>query len=174
MALPRVRAGLRFAARWNFLLVVDLLVEGPIGDAGAAAFVVTGFRRVLSFFFAIPFGLLHVRGTRRYVLVCHVCPPQANFQVAYRCDTVRLMNSPAGAAAAIALRDVRVSRGAGGLVLAGLTLEIAAGETVALVGRSGAGKSTILKTINGLIVPDAGSVTVEGRSTREWNPLALR
>jgi osmoprotectant transport system ATP-binding protein len=84
------------------------------------------------------------------------------------------MNSPAGAAAAIALRDVRVSRGAAGVVLDGLTLEIAAGETVALVGRSGAGKSTILKTINGLIVPDAGSVTVEGRSTREWNPLALR
>ena len=84
------------------------------------------------------------------------------------------MNRPADAAATIALRDVRVSRGAAGVVLDGLTLEIAAGETVALVGRSGAGKSTILKTINGLIVPDAGSVTVEGRSTRAWNPFELR
>jgi osmoprotectant transport system ATP-binding protein len=83
------------------------------------------------------------------------------------------MNSPARAAS-IALRGVRVSRGAAGVVLDGLTLEIAAGETVALVGRSGAGKSTILKTINGLIVPEAGTVTVEGRSTAEWDPFALR
>ena len=82
------------------------------------------------------------------------------------------MNGPADAA--IALRDVRVSRGAAGVVLDGLTLEIAAGETLALVGRSGAGKSTILKTINGLIVPDSGSVHVDGRDTRAWNPFELR
>ena len=84
------------------------------------------------------------------------------------------MNGPAGAPASIAMRDVRVSRGAAGVVLDGLTLEVTAGETVALVGRSGAGKSTILKTINGLIVPDLGSVTVEGRSTRDWDPFVLR
>jgi osmoprotectant transport system ATP-binding protein len=83
------------------------------------------------------------------------------------------MNGPARTAA-IALQDVRVSRGAAGVVLDGLTLEIATGETVALVGRSGAGKSTILKAINGLIVPDEGTVMVEGRSTRHWNPFDLR
>jgi osmoprotectant transport system ATP-binding protein len=82
------------------------------------------------------------------------------------------MNSPAGAS--IALRDVRVSRGAAGVVLDGLTLEIARGETLALVGRSGAGKSTILKAINGLIPPESGDVVVEGRSTRDWNPFELR
>ena len=82
------------------------------------------------------------------------------------------MNGPADAA--IALRDVRVSRGAAGVVLDGLTLEVGAGETLALVGRSGAGKSTILKTINGLLVPDSGSVEVEGRDTRAWNPFELR
>jgi osmoprotectant transport system ATP-binding protein len=82
------------------------------------------------------------------------------------------MNSPAGAS--IALRDVRVSRGAAGVVLDGLTLEIAHGETLALVGRSGAGKSTILKTINGLIVPESGDVVVEGRNTRDWDPFELR
>ena len=84
------------------------------------------------------------------------------------------MNSPAGASPAIALQDVHVSRGAAGVVLAGLHLDIAAGETLALVGRSGAGKSTLLKLINGLIVPDRGTVLVEGRSTRDWNPFALR
>ena len=60
------------------------------------------------------------------------------------------------------------------MVLRGLDLEIAAGETLALVGRSGAGKSTLLKLINGLIVPDRGQVIVEGRDTREWNPFELR
>jgi osmoprotectant transport system ATP-binding protein len=75
---------------------------------------------------------------------------------------------------AIAVRDVHVSRGAAGTVLRGLDLEIAAGETLALVGRSGAGKSTLLKLINGLIVPDGGQVIVEGRDTREWNPFELR
>ena len=72
------------------------------------------------------------------------------------------------------MRDVHVSRGAAGQVLRGLSLEIAAGETVALVGRSGAGKSTALKLINGLIVPGAGEVLIEGRSTRDWNPFELR
>jgi len=81
------------------------------------------------------------------------------------------MNGPGGA---ISLHDVRVARGAAGIVLRGLDLEIAAGETIALVGRSGAGKSTLLKVINGLIVPDRGRVLVEGRDTREWNPFDLR
>ena len=67
-----------------------------------------------------------------------------------------------------------MSRGAAGIVLRGLDLDIAAGETIALVGRSGVGKSTLLKLINGLIVPDRGEVVVEGRDTREWNPFELR
>ena len=81
------------------------------------------------------------------------------------------MNGPGPA---IALRDVFVARGAAGAVLRGLSLEIAAGETLALVGGSGAGKSTLLKLINGLLVADRGIVVVEGRDTREWDPFALR
>jgi len=84
------------------------------------------------------------------------------------------MNGLAGAEPTIAMRDVRITRGAAGVVLDGLTLDIAAGETVALVGRSGTGKSTLLKAINGLIVPDRGTVVVEGRSTADWNPFELR
>jgi osmoprotectant transport system ATP-binding protein len=86
------------------------------------------------------------------------------------CDTVAVMD----AAPAIALRDVFVSRRAAGPVLRGLSLDIGAGETLALVGRSGAGKSTLLKLINGLLLPERGSVRVEGRETREWNPFTLR
>ncbi|HEY2432134.1 MAG TPA: ATP-binding cassette domain-containing protein [Vicinamibacterales bacterium] len=75
---------------------------------------------------------------------------------------------------AIALRDVHVTRAGAGAVLRGASLEVAAGETVALVGRSGSGKSTLLKTINGLIRPDRGEVLVEGRPTRDWNAFELR
>ena len=45
---------------------------------------------------------------------------------------------------------------------------------MALVGRSGAGKSTILKLINRLLLPDAGEVAVQGRHTADWNPFDLR
>ena len=48
------------------------------------------------------------------------------------------------------------------------------GEVVALVGRSGAGKTTLLKLVNRLLAPDSGEVFVEGRSTREWEPIRLR
>ena len=62
----------------------------------------------------------------------------------------------------------------GQAVLDGLQLSVAAGESVALVGRSGAGKTTLLKLINRLLLPQSGSVIVDGRDTREWDPIALR
>jgi osmoprotectant transport system ATP-binding protein len=62
----------------------------------------------------------------------------------------------------------------GQVVLDGLDLSVAAGESVALVGRSGAGKSTLLKLINRLLLPESGTVVVDGRDTREWDPIVLR
>jgi len=59
-------------------------------------------------------------------------------------------------------------------ILAGVTLAVNRGETVALVGRSGAGKSTLLRLVNRLLTPSAGSVTVDGRDTREWDAIRLR
>jgi phospholipid/cholesterol/gamma-HCH transport system ATP-binding protein len=49
-------------------------------------------------------------------------------------------------------------------VLAGVTLTVRKGETLALVGPSGTGKSVLLKTTIGLIVPDSGDVIVDGLS----------
>ena len=50
----------------------------------------------------------------------------------------------------------------------GVSLEIAAGEFVALVGQNGCGKTTLAKHLNGLHVPTEGKVEVLGKSTSEW------
>ncbi len=47
-------------------------------------------------------------------------------------------------------------------------------ETIVLVGRSGAGKTTVLKLVNRLLDPTVGTVRVGGRSTSDWDPVELR
>jgi NitT/TauT family transport system ATP-binding protein len=54
------------------------------------------------------------------------------------------------------------ARGRSTQALTGVSLEIAAGEFVALLGPSGCGKSTLLRIIGGLIEPDHGAITVNG------------
>jgi osmoprotectant transport system ATP-binding protein len=60
------------------------------------------------------------------------------------------------------------------LVLEDVSFRVASGESLALVGGSGSGKTTTLKIINRLIEPSAGSVELEGRDTRELEPHVLR
>jgi phospholipid/cholesterol/gamma-HCH transport system ATP-binding protein len=52
-------------------------------------------------------------------------------------------------------------------VLRGVNLTINAGEALAIIGRSGCGKSVLLKHIVGLLMPDSGTVKVEGESISE-------
>jgi osmoprotectant transport system ATP-binding protein len=73
----------------------------------------------------------------------------------------------------IVFDGVRVSRN-GTTVLHDLSLTVEHQSTVALVGRSGAGKTTVLKLIIRLLEPDSGHVLVGSRDTREWDPIALR
>jgi len=75
---------------------------------------------------------------------------------------------------ALEFRDVSFTRPGGTRVLDRFNLAVDVGDVVALVGRSGAGKTTILKLINRLLEPDAGDVLVEGKSTRAWEPIRLR
>jgi osmoprotectant transport system ATP-binding protein len=75
---------------------------------------------------------------------------------------------------AIEFREVSFARAGSPRVLDAFSLTVEAGEVLALVGRSGAGKSTLLKLINRLLEPDRGAIIVEGRDTREWDPIQLR
>jgi osmoprotectant transport system ATP-binding protein len=59
-------------------------------------------------------------------------------------------------------------------IISGITFLVHLGETVVLLGRSGSGKTTILKLINRLLIPSSGQVLVQGRSTTESNPIPLR
>ena len=70
--------------------------------------------------------------------------------------------------------DVSFSRNGGAPILDRFSLAVETGEVLAIVGRSGAGKSTLLKLVNRLLLPQSGTVQVEERDTREWDPIRLR
>jgi len=59
-------------------------------------------------------------------------------------------------------------------VLSGVSLKIHQGETIALLGRSGSGKTTMLKLINCLRNYTSGDLLVEGQRVRDWNRIHLR
>ena len=76
--------------------------------------------------------------------------------------------------AAVELVDVRKRYPGGAAALDGLSLSVEEGRVLVLLGTSGSGKTTALKTINRLVEPDTGSVVVHGRPLASWDPIELR
>ncbi len=87
---------------------------------------------------------------------------------------------PLGKDLVIRLRDVHKSYGVGNAktpVLRGVSLDVAAGEVVSLVGQSGSGKSTLLNIIGGLDDAESGSIQILGNDyakTSETKQAAIR
>jgi len=77
-------------------------------------------------------------------------------------------------AATIEFEHVHYRSSTGVTILEDVSFTVERGEVVVLVGRSGVGKTTVLRLINRLLVPSAGEVRVEGRATTDWDPIALR
>jgi branched-chain amino acid transport system ATP-binding protein len=71
--------------------------------------------------------------------------------------------------------DVReVSRRFGGLLaLSGVTFSVAKGEIVGVIGPNGAGKTTLFSTLVGLIRPDSGTVTLDGKKLAGLKPHSV-
>ncbi|MGZ4256695.1 MAG: ABC transporter ATP-binding protein [Gaiellaceae bacterium] len=73
-----------------------------------------------------------------------------------------------------AFENVRLGYGDGPVVLHGLSLVVRAGTTVALVGHTGAGKSTIAKLLARFYDPREGRITIDGHDLRDVTQASLR
>ena len=74
---------------------------------------------------------------------------------------------------AVELDNVTFNVGLRSLV-SSLNFSVYQGEALILLGRSGSGKTTTMKLINGLLAPTGGEVRVQGRSTKDWDLIKLR
>jgi osmoprotectant transport system ATP-binding protein len=77
-------------------------------------------------------------------------------------------------AAGISFANVIYTLPSGRTLLHDINLTLAPGSTTALLGRSGSGKTTVLRMVNRLVQPTSGKVEVGGRSTRDYDVLQLR
>jgi osmoprotectant transport system ATP-binding protein len=79
-----------------------------------------------------------------------------------------------GRESVIEFRGVSYRLPNGQTLLSNVSFTVFGGETLVLLGRSGAGKTTALKLINRMLDPTGGEVRVDGRATKDWDPIALR
>jgi subfamily B ATP-binding cassette protein MsbA len=78
------------------------------------------------------------------------------------------------ASGAVSFRDVVFSYAGGTRALDGFSLEVPAGKTVALVGESGAGKSTVFNLLLRFYEPDAGAILIDGQRADAVTLASLR
>lgn len=71
------------------------------------------------------------------------------------------------------IEHITVGRSSEARVLAGVSVTLEPGQAVTIVGPSGAGKSTLMRVIAGALVPDAGSVRIDGARIADWDPDRL-
>ncbi len=74
----------------------------------------------------------------------------------------------------IQFEQVSFGYGAGETSLADISFSVRPGQTVAIVGQTGSGKSTVSKLVNRIYDVDGGRVLVDGVDVRDWNLQALR
>jgi len=76
--------------------------------------------------------------------------------------------------AAIEFLNVTFRTAEGRTLLSNLNLRVQRGETLVLLGRSGSGKTTTLKLINGLLTGQEGKILVDGKAIQDWDLIRLR
>ncbi|WP_438393961.1 sugar ABC transporter ATP-binding protein [Caballeronia sp. DA-9] len=78
-----------------------------------------------------------------------------------------------GAPAILGIQNIAKSYGAT-VAVRRVSFDIEPGEIHALLGENGAGKSTIVKVLSGIVAPDTGTLTLDGRAYTPANPMAAR
>ncbi len=85
----------------------------------------------------------------------------------------REQQAQASKEALICCRDLEFDYPSGVKALRGISLDIYPGDMVAIVGQNGSGKTTLAKQFNGLLLPSRGSITVDGKTTKEQGIFRL-
>ncbi|MDE2792555.1 MAG: ATP-binding cassette domain-containing protein [Paracoccaceae bacterium] len=83
------------------------------------------------------------------------------------------MNTDPGSSAVLSLRNIH-KRFGGVVAIRDFSMDLGAGEIVALVGDNGAGKSTLVKVISGVFPPSSGSMAMDGNAVSFANSSAAR
>jgi ATP-binding cassette subfamily B protein len=167
-----------FAINVALLSAANRAADGSLtaGDIAVFAGAATGLRASIDAFVAgigsLRWHLAHVAALRTFFAI-----PQSprrlgrtagNVPIVVEVDGYDRLATDMSGLPALALRDVSFAYPLSKIpVLDGLTLTIDQGETVGLVGRNGSGKSTIVKLVNGLYVPDRGRVEIAGTDIRD-------
>jgi energy-coupling factor transport system ATP-binding protein len=73
----------------------------------------------------------------------------------------------------ISARDLTYTYAGGVQALKGVSIEVRAGEMLAIVGRNGAGKSTLARLLVGLLKPQGGELALFGKAARQWKIQSL-
>ncbi len=172
MVAPTVQAIVPYQLRGlgNALVTLYIFLVGAVGGSILAAFLIDAYGpRIAIITLAIPsIGLgavMLLRGASSIREDLALIAEELHEELA---EHERRRDVDA-ATPAIQLANVDVSYGRL-QVLFGVDLEVASGETLALLGTNGAGKTTALKAISGLIVPDRGVVRHHGRTITFHSP----
>lgn len=155
LALQSVALGL------GALLAVDNLISG--GAVFASSFLIARALQPIEQLIATWRGIVHARQSFRSLDALLASAPAT----AQRTQ----LPAPRGDLALEGVTLLNDTRD--GTVLQGVSLNVRAGEVIAIVGPSGAGKSTLVRLIAGALVADRGAVRIDGADVRDWEPESL-
>jgi ABC-type branched-subunit amino acid transport system ATPase component/ABC-type branched-subunit amino acid transport system permease subunit len=148
---------LRAIARWRGIVVPSLVADvAPVSSAKKHR-PVTGFTSTIAPMERPP-GLLRFVHRRRAPALGYMSFPD--------------LKAGGAASSLLSIRSMDVSYGQV-QVLFGVNLEVPPGHTVALLGTNGAGKSTVLRAVSGLVAPKGGSVSFDGTQLNGMAPHAI-